>query len=137
MTQPIETSPAQTIQVDPSDVYRLMAFREVFEEEFKLLSLAWKYGLKMDPYILTTLANGGKQFLRIVSTLKESIVTPWIRSIFTALEVSLKKFVRYLRIVKYFGRLALIILAHRIAEQLNKAVNLLRELFRTFWAILA
>ncbi|MCQ4384535.1 MAG: hypothetical protein RXR13_04025 [Sulfolobaceae archaeon] len=135
MTQPIETSPAQTIQVDPSDVYRLMAFREVFEEEFKLLSLAWKYGLKMDPYILTTLANGGKQFLRIVSTLKESIVTPWIRSIFTALEVSLKKFVRYLRIVKYFGRLALIILAHRIAEQLNKAVNLLRELFRAFRAI--
>jgi len=134
MTQPIETSPAQTIQVDPSDVYRLMAFREVFEEEFKLLSLAWKYGLKMDPYILTTLANGGKQFLRIVSTLKESIVTPWIRSIFTALEVSLKKFVRYLRIVKYFGRLALIILAHRIAEQLNKAVNLLRELFRAFRA---
>jgi len=137
MTQPIETSPAQTIQVDPSDVYRLMAFREVFEEEFKLLSLAWKYGLKMDPYILTRLANGGKQFLRIVSTLKESIVTPWIRSIFTALEVSLKKFVRYLRIVKYFGQLALIILADRIAEQLNKAVNLLRELFRTFWAILA
>jgi len=99
----IETSPVETIQVDSSDVYRLMVFREAFKEEFKLLSLVWKYGLEMDPYILTRLANGGKQFLRIVSTLKESIVTPWIRSIFTALEVSLKKFVRYLRIVKYFG----------------------------------
>ncbi|MCQ4336950.1 MAG: hypothetical protein NO130_06160 [Sulfolobales archaeon] len=137
MTLTIETSPVKTIQVDSSDVYRLMVFREAFKEEFKLLSLVWKYGLEMDSYILTRLANGGKQFLRIVSTLKDSIVTPWIRSIFTALEVSLKKFVRYLRIVKYFGQLALFILADRIAEQLNKAVNLLRELFRTFWAILA
>jgi len=137
MALTIETSPVETIQVDSSDVYRLMVFREAFKEEFKLLSLVWKYGLEMDPYILTRLANGGRQFLSIVSTLKESIVTSWIRSIFTALEVSLKKFVRYLRIVKYFGQLALIILADRIAEQLNKAVNLLRELFRTFWAILA
>jgi hypothetical protein len=137
MTPAVETSPVKTTRVNPSDVYRLMVFREVFKEEFKLLSLVWKYGLEMDPYILTRLANGGKKFLRIVSTLKDSIVTPWIRSIFTALEVSLKKFVRYLKIVKYFGQLALIMLADRIAEQLNKAVNLLRELFRTFWAILA
>ena len=137
MTLAIETSPVETIQVDSSDVYRLMVFREAFKEEFKLLSLVWKYGLEMDPYILTRLANGGKQFLRIVSTLKESIVTPWIRSIFTALEVSLKKFVRYLRIVKNFGQLAQKILADRIAEHLKKAVILFRELFRTFWAILA
>ncbi len=53
MTPTVETSPVKTIQVDPSDVYRLMVFRETFKEEFKLLSLVWKYGLEMDTYILT------------------------------------------------------------------------------------
>jgi hypothetical protein len=59
MTPAIETPPVKTIRVDPSDVYRLMVFRETFKEEFKLLSLVWKYGLEMDSYILTRLANGG------------------------------------------------------------------------------
>jgi hypothetical protein len=59
MTPTVETSSVETIQVNPSDVYRLMVFREAFKEEFKLLSLVWKYGLEMDTYILTRLANGG------------------------------------------------------------------------------
>ncbi|MCG2871203.1 MAG: hypothetical protein L7H13_03015 [Sulfolobales archaeon] len=59
MTLTIETSPVETIQVDSSDVYRLMVFREAFKEEFKLLSLVWKYGQEMDSYILTRLAKGG------------------------------------------------------------------------------
>jgi hypothetical protein len=59
MTLTVETSPVETKQVDPSDVYRLMVFREAFKEEFKLLSLVWKYGLEMDSYILTSWPTGG------------------------------------------------------------------------------
>ncbi|MGC9106107.1 MAG: hypothetical protein ACP5HQ_06800 [Thermoprotei archaeon] len=132
---PNAPNPNKPPSVAPEDVYRLMIFKHEFKEEFKLLSLVWRYGLEIDSYILSKLSMGGKRFLKLVSSLKESLVTDWLRNVFAALERSIRKLVTYLRLAKWFGTLVYYILIDRIAEQVNQALSLMAMVFRSVMAL--
>jgi hypothetical protein len=125
----------QPPSIAPEDVYRLLVFKHEFKEEFKLLSLVWRYGLEIDSYILSRLSMGGKKFLKFVSTLKDSLKTDWLKNVFMALERSMKKLVNYLRLVKWFGMLVYYVLIDRIAEQVQQALSLMATVFRSVTAL--